>query len=698
MDILNGMDLHNYRTGAIHTPRMPYSQSVLTADDGMFEKVDQRNQELSGEFAQRRSANRGPAMRKLSGFSSSMGGGDVFAAIPRFYSPLEYFEQTQIPYDINNKKHRFELYKWLDLFYRTHYLIPILVDIFTRFPLVGVDFFGPDESLNDFYRELFFDRLDYEQFMVDMGREYWCFGQSFPMGTFNEILGIWESEELMDPTLVEVKRFPIIGGEQFFIVPPKELVDLVKNRRPAPQFALLEKNYSDLIPFLQNGRNIPVSDVLMKQVAFKASPRDLYGTPILLRSLRTLMHEEKLLASQDAIAERLYSPLILAKLGVQDMGAGRMPWVPGPQEISSFRNDLDIALSSDFRLIVHHFGIDIQNVFGRENMPRLDNDFDRIERRIMQSFGVNPQLLSGGNASTPYASSALQAEFLNQILRTYQNFLKRHISDRAKIVAEAQGHYAYEKRGDTRVPIYEEVLVHDEDGNQRIERRKKLMIPEVRMKVLDLRDEATQRQFILSLKQQGIPIPDQHAAMGMDYDFDESLDQVEEELVKKTVAQQKAKVKAYNILLALNLPVPQDLLIEMQMAGLAPGAPQGSGQPGASGIPSGPGGLSGGGGPAGLGGGAGSPGGSGGIPMPPPPGGLTGRNPERGNAPEESTERLPGPGGTNAPLFSQSSFGYTNEDETGITIGLPKKIGSVPRIEFLHNWVEEDSDEDLTVE
>ena len=592
MDLLNGTELYKYRTGALHTPRIP--RAVYTKDkEELFEKIEDRNRLLINDFSKRRKT--ASLQRKLSGFSSTAVGGDVFAAIPRFYSPLEYFEQTQIPYDINNKKHRFELYKWLDLFYRTHFLIPILIDIFTRFPLVGVDLFSKDASLNDFYKDHFLNKLDYEQFFVDLGREVWTLGQSYPMGSFNETLGIWESEELIDPTLVEVKRFPIIGGEEFFIVPPKELVDLVKNKKPMPQYMLLEKNYPDLIPFLVNGRNIPISSVLMKQVSFKASPRDLYGTPILLRALRTLMHEEKLMASQDAIAERLYSPLILAKLGVQEMGQQRIPWIPGPNEISSFRNDLDLALSSDFRLIVHHFGIDIQNVFGREQMPRLDQDFDRIEKRLMMVFGINPNLLSGGNASTPYASSALQAEFLSQILRTYQNYLKKHYQSRAYIVAEAQQHYAYEKRGDTRVPIYEEVLVYDEEGNQRIEKKKKLMIPEMRMKVLDLRDEATQRNFLQALKQQGVPIPDQDITMGMHYVFKEALEKVEEELISKTIEQQRAKLRTYDILIAEGLPIPPDLLAEMQNAGIAPPAPAGAGMPGEMGAPPG-------GGPPGMGG------------------------------------------------------------------------------------------------
>ena len=112
------------------------------------------------------------ARRRGTSRVGSFGGGDVFAGIPRMYTPMDYFESQKIPHNINNDMHRFELYKWLDLFYRTHYLIPILVDIFTRFPLVGLELKSRDKSLKKFYEELFFDSLNYEQFLVDLGREY----------------------------------------------------------------------------------------------------------------------------------------------------------------------------------------------------------------------------------------------------------------------------------------------------------------------------------------------------------------------------------------------------------------------------------------------------------------------------------------------------------------------------------------------
>ena len=645
MDLLRSNEATEYLEGALHKPKSARTVAVPTGNR-LFEKIDERNEALIDDFAQRR----GTSRRLASGPSIA---GDVFAAMPRFYSPIEYYEQSKIPYDIHNEKHRFELYHWLDHFYRTHYLIPILVDIFTRFPLVGLELHSKDDQLTEFYEELFFERLDYEHFLTDLGREYWTLGESFPLGHFNETLGIWEEEELLDPTMIKVKKFPIIGGEQFFLVPDKGLREIVEKRQPAETYYLLERDYPELIPFLKANKDIPISNVLLKQVAFKASPRDLHGTPILLRALRTLMHEEKLMASQDAIAERLYSPLVLVKLGILDMGQNRGPWLPGPAEVSAIRDEFDMALASDFRLIVHHAGIEVQNVFGREQMPRLGDDFDRIERRLMQVFGVNPSLLSGGAASQPYASSALQAEFLNQVLRTYQGYLKKHYESRARTVAEAQEHYDYEKRGDTRIPITEEVLEHDPDtGEEIIVKKKKLLIPELRMKVLDLRDEATQRQFLQALKQQGVPIPDQDVAMGMNYDFREALARTQEEMIQKTVAQQEAKVKTYDILTAKGLPIPPDLKAEVEgMQGFAPPQP---GQQTSVGVDPLQQGES--------------------IVMPPPPGGTPAigpNNPMRGQRPEVSDERSPIP-----PPGQVPSGNLPNTPNSPL---IPAAPGQVPR-------------------
>lgn len=578
------------------------------------------------------------------GFNKTAGMGDVYAAIPRFYDPMEYWDLSGLPWNMADEGHRHKLHKWMRLFYMTHYLVPILVDIFTRFPLSGMYFDSKDDQLTSFYEDIFLGQLNYPDFLVSLGREYWMIGEAFPLASFNEHLGTWEREELINPEDVIIENYPILGSKQMKIVPPDYLKRIARTKQPSEEYKMLVQNYGDLIPFLERSEAFPVSDVLMKQIAFRANPWDDHGTPILLRGLRTLIHEEKLLASQDAIAERLYSPLILAKLGATDLGDGQGPWIPGPMELEQFRDDLDIALSSDFRLLVHHFALDVENVFGREQMPDLWNDFDRIERRLMQVFGINPALLGGGVNSQPYASSALQAEFMNQMLRTYQDYLKRHYMERAMVVAEAHEHYDYEKKGQTRIPIYEEVIIPDPEAKEgfRVEKRPKLLIPDMEMAVLDMRDEATERQFLQVLRSMGAPVSDQKLMVGVPFEFKDSLDEMQKEMIAKTVMAQEAKMETYKILTKKGLPIPPDLAAEIATMQSPEGAAAAGGAPGP-----GPGMAPGGGPimmpptPDGMGGGMG-PGGMGGAPPgggPPPASPIS---PNRGPVPEVSNERRPG--------------------------------------------------------
>jgi hypothetical protein len=688
-------------TRALHSPVHPHraarreQEMSLMAETDEWQSIRSQNNERIADFRGRRNRMRREATAM---------GGDVYAAIPRFYDPTDYWALTNVPYDVSKDSHRFKLYKWLDLFYRTHFLVPILIDIFTRFPLVGMELHSKDDKLKEFYEDAFFDRLDYEQFLVDLGREYWTFGQSFPLGSFNETMGVWEREELIDPTLVKVTHLPIVGNTQFMVAPPPDLVEIVKTGEPREALHKLRTEFPELLPYLQNQRDIPISDVLLQQVAFKVSPRDTHGTPILLRALRTLMHEEKLVAAQDAIAERLYSPLVLAKLGTPDLGDGEGPWIPDQGAIQAFRDDLDIALSSDFRLLVHHFGVEIQNVFGREQMPRLDQDFDRIEQRLMMTFGMNPALLSGGSAGQPYATSALNAELMNQLLHTYQGFLKKHMEKRMKLVAEAQGHFDYEMRGETRVPIMEEVIEYDEEGNPNIVEKNKLLIPDVRFSTFDLRDEQTQRSFLQQLKAEGVPVSDTTMAMGMHFDFDEELERMQEEIIQKTVVQQEAKVQAYRILQARGLPIPPDLKGEIE--GGAAGAPMpGTAEPGAMGITP-PG--------ADLGGGTPQPGEP--IVMPPEPGGqmapggapsagpVTGpaggapdMSHERGRGPQPTPPGTPSvPGRPSAPWLGSSVKSSSEDKGDSVLEKLPRRESDATLPELVTREYEDDDSDKPT--
>jgi hypothetical protein len=74
---------------------------------------------------------------------------------------------------------------------------------------------------------------------------------------------------------------------------------------------------------------MPVSNIVLKQMRFEADDFSNRGIPILMRGFRTLIQEEMLNSALDSIADRLYTPLILTKLGAtaQDLGTN-VPWIP----------------------------------------------------------------------------------------------------------------------------------------------------------------------------------------------------------------------------------------------------------------------------------------------------------------------------------------------------------------------------------
>lgn len=620
-------------------------------DSPGLRQLKQENAALTQAMGdKRRTSSRMQRMSMIGGGGSPMGG-DVMNAIPRFYDPLEYWDLSGLPWNVADEGHRHKLHKWLRLYYATHYLVPILVDIFTRFPLVGLELEHEDPDLVEIYSDMFLNELQYEDFLVSLGREVWLVGEAFPLGSFVDTLGIWEHESLINPEDVVIDNFPLLDSQQLKIVPPDYLRRIAQTKTPPREWYQLQQNYGDLLPYLLKGEHIPMSPVVMKQVANKMNDWDDHGTPILLRGLRTLLHEEKLMASQDAIAERLYSPFILAKLGTMDMGDNLPPWIPTQDELESVRDDIDIAMASDFRVMVHHFALDMSSVFGREQMPRLGDDFDRIERRLMQVFGVNPSLLSAGSNAQPYASSALQAEFMNQILRTFQKQLKEHFKQRALVVAEAQGHYAYERKGQSRIPIWETVMVPDEEtGELHPVRKRKLTCPDMTMATFDLRDEATERQFMQQLRMQGVPIPDDKLMIGVSWKDKDYVQEYNRDIMYKTIQQQQAKMDTYIALVIKGLPVPADLKMEVESVLAGNTGPSMAPQGGAPG-----GGGPGGGGPGSEGGPPpGGAGAAGGMMMPPPPdmgGGPPGGGPPatdpmepgpRGNVPEASNERREG--------------------------------------------------------
>lgn len=546
---------------------LPYSPTQARAE-AMNMQAAVNNRSLTASMNRSRLANyRG---RQFLG-----GGSNMQIALPKVRQPLGTMADKGIPFNVEDEEELKQIRMWSRLFYATHDLVPLLIDIYSKFPVVGLELDSKDPLIKKFYEDMFLGELNYLEFLPDqMAKEYFTVGEVTSLAHFNESLGVWSSEEVLNPDMLRVSRSLFVQQDRVQLM----VKDLVDNLRSGPEghgmndttetpserlqrnkeYQDLVRYYPEIIQAAAQNDGLDISDALISRIVNRPTPWAKRGAPHLLRSFRTLMTEESLMAAQDAVADRLYSPLVLATLGIEDMGDGE-PWIPDQSELDDARDDLQSALAADFRLMVHNFGLKVENVFGRESVPNLEADFERVQTKLLQAWGIGEALISGGTGGA-YASSALNREFVTQIMTGFQNSLKRHIIKRAEVIAEAQGHYDYDLKGGVRVPIYREIVeVDPETGEEYIRKVPKLLIPDIKFSTLNLRDEAQERAFISQLKAMGVPVSDKTLAVNIDMEFDQELERQAEESVAKLMATAQAMKKVQDLCDAQNLPYPPEL-------------------------------------------------------------------------------------------------------------------------------------------
>lgn len=494
--------------------------------------------------------------------ASAARSGEIEIATSRPRDPMFYWERNNLPYKIDDEAELQRIRKYCRLLYLTHPVVASAIDIYSKYPLTGMEFVCKDKAVTEFFSELMFDQLDYEEFLIWVLREYWTVGEAFPFGSFNEILGVWEDDELLNPDDVRVIQSPFHRKPRFEMKLPEVVRNIVRDRKPEWEYEALMRAYPELVHFQHEDAYMPVSNTLLHHLPFRAHTFHPRGIPILMRGMRAITQEEMLNSAQDALASRVYTPLFLAKLGAtaSDLGIGTA-WVPTEADIAEFNTRLDAALAADFRVLTTNFAVSMEPVFGRENFPDFTNDFERLTERILQVFGLSKTMLSGGDAGQTYAADALNRDLVTQLLTQSQRLIKRFVRERMLVVAEAQQFYDYEVRNGERFVIMEEVLEVDPNtGEQTIVEQPKLLVPDLQIKAMDVRREDEFRKFIEAAVAAGVPISQKSRFANIPIDLEEERDAVVKEQVDNAVAEQEARKQTYEALVSRRLPIPKDLL------------------------------------------------------------------------------------------------------------------------------------------
>ena len=406
-------------------------------------------------------------------------GFDVKMANGSFYHPLFQTTNMMLPRD------RRERNEWCRHFYRTEPIVATALDMHTEFPISDFNHICPDKSIKDFFDFMSFDRLNIINLLLDIGLEYWKIGDVFPFGQLNEDEGMWDKFTILNPDYINIKSSVFAGDPVIELLPDEQVRSIVEGGPSGPYGQIYKQLPEDVIRNVKMGKNIHLDNRLVSHISHKASQYEVWGTPILMRCFKTLIYKDRLRQAQDSIATRHITPLRVAKIGA--------PGEPMPtqDDIDSFRDILLDADQDPNYFIVYHYALQFDYVGSSGKILPLNQEFDFIQKEIMNGLCINQALLNGDGPT--YANAQVGMDALAHRYMSYRLRLENWIRQKVyKPIAEIQGFYK---------PIPSEV-----NGGYRVANRKdrQLLIPEIRWEQQDLTSNQSVMNFVQQLQGKGL--------------------------------------------------------------------------------------------------------------------------------------------------------------------------------------------------
>ena len=283
------------------------------------------------EARKNRSVNRRTAAYGAGGAGGAGGGfGDIQFATGRPRDPLFYWRQNNLPYDFSQNEELAKVRAFCRLLYQTDPIIGSCVDIFSKFPAVGDApgmqglAAGPTSTTTcSSARSTSTTRSSSSTSAASTGPP----ARPGRFATFNEDLGIWDDEELLNPDDVKVERSPFLKEPRFFIRLPWTIRQILQTRQPAWEYNRLIQEYPELTAYTaENALHAGVQH----PAASSSSSRVTRSTCAACRCspgrCAPMLQQEMLNTALDSIADRLYTPLILVqarRVSATDLGTSR---------------------------------------------------------------------------------------------------------------------------------------------------------------------------------------------------------------------------------------------------------------------------------------------------------------------------------------------------------------------------------------
>lgn len=317
-------------------------------------------------------------------------GADIQNTPPEITNPLLNVTNFYLPQD------RRVLNQWLRYYDRFHPMVGTALDLKSEVPTSQYTLMGIDDPAIETVYEDVSERCDLFTRTLEIIREYFLIGESIPFQRWNENEGIFDQVVVMNPDYIHIAGHPLAYDEEMgdefvmYAMEPDPLLRAIVDSNDEQDEQI--KQFIDPVirRAVENNQVVPIESFYMAHIARRADPYDPRGTSIVLRALKDLLYEDKLRGAQYAIADRMATPMLLAKLG--DTAAN---YVPSPDEIRAFRELILESISMPTPVIIGHQAYNLDYLGPTGRLLPLIPEFQFIEDRILTALMIGKAMTHG---------------------------------------------------------------------------------------------------------------------------------------------------------------------------------------------------------------------------------------------------------------------------------------------------------------
>lgn len=445
---------------------------------------------------------------------SAQAAGNTIYTQPSFFSPLHTPQNWQIP------SKRREVMQWCRYYYENEPKVAAAIDFYSHFAINGFETQCEHHSIKRFFDNLN-AKLNIDSWTKMMSKEYYLIGDVFPFleiecdkckgssiskegkicrhpgGSFRRLV-------VLNPDWIDVQTNIMVDDPVITMIPDDELKKIVWRKQPKAIYDRLPPNIRQLI--LAN-RPIPLSNECVSHLRHNPYPYGTYGVSLLRRLFKTLAYKDKLMSAQWIIAERMILPVRVVKLGDSERPAG-------PADIADVQAQLaNVVNDPNLTLVTHHaFNYDWIGTSGK--VLQLSNEYELIDKEILQGLMINDALLSGMMGA--YQSAAIGAEAMIQRMESWRLELARWIEDKIyKPIAQMKGFIDEAASKEIGEPVW--------------------IYPKIQWNELNIRDDSQQKQLLNALFDKGL-ISGQSLLEKYNMDYDHEIERLRYESASQKLA------------------------------------------------------------------------------------------------------------------------------------------------------------------